>query len=163
MFKIYGITVKIQRSCGEQGTKLTFLPYVVKALVSALKNTQDLTLHSMKKSAKLYTNITGILVLSDTDRGLLVPVVKNADRKSIFQISDEINELAVKARDGKLTSDEMKGATCTISNIGSWWTMVHSSYQPPRSSYLRYWPYCSKPIVKDGEIVAPSISFIIKL
>ena len=63
MFKIYGITVKIQRSCGEQGTKLTFLPYVVKALVSALKNTQDLTLHSMKKSAKLYTNITGILVL----------------------------------------------------------------------------------------------------
>ena len=49
MFKIYGITVKIQRSCGEQGTKLTFLPYVVKALVSALKNTQDLTLHSMKK------------------------------------------------------------------------------------------------------------------
>ena len=103
----------------EQGTKLTFLPYVVKALVSALKNTQDLTLHSMKKSAKLYTNITGILVFADTDRGLLVPVVKNADRKSIFQISDEINELAVKARDGKLTSDEMKGATCTISNIGS--------------------------------------------
>ena len=40
MFKIYGITVKIQRSCGEQGTKLTFLPYVVKALVSALKNTR---------------------------------------------------------------------------------------------------------------------------
>ena len=63
----------------------------------------------------------------DTDRGLLVPVVKNADRKSIFQISDEINELAVKARDGKLTSDEMKGATCTISNIGSggqWFTPV---------------------------------------
>ena len=57
--------------------------------------------------------------MADTDRGLLVPVVKNADRKSIFQISDEINELAVKARDGKLTSDEMKGATCTISNIGS--------------------------------------------
>ena len=128
MFKIYGITVKIQRSCTEQGTKLTFLPYVVKALVSALKNTQHLTLHSMKKLAKLYTNITGILVLPDTDRGLLVPVVKNADRKSIFQISDEINELAVKARDGKLTSDEMKGATCTISNIGSaggqWFTPV---------------------------------------
>ncbi len=42
------------------------------------------------------------------DRGLLVPVVKHADRKSIFQISDEINELAVKARDGKLTADELK-------------------------------------------------------
>ena len=56
-----------------------------------------------------------------------MPVVKNADRKSIFQISDEINELAVKARDGKLTSEEMKAA-CTISNIGSaggqWFTPV---------------------------------------
>ena len=54
--------------------------------------------------------------------------MKHADRKSIFEISDEINELAVKARDGKLTSEEMKGATCTISNIGSaggqWFTPV---------------------------------------
>ena len=82
----------------------------------------------MKKLAKLYTNITGILVLLLILTEALVPVVKNADRKSIFQISDEINELAVKARDGKLTSDEMKGATCTISNIGSaggqWFTPV---------------------------------------
>ena len=58
---------------------------------------------------KHYWNIG---IAADTDRGLLVPVVKHADRKSIFQISDEINELAVKARDGKLTADEMKGATC---------------------------------------------------
>ena len=77
----------------------------------------------------MYTNITGISVsLQILKRGLLVPVVKNADRKSIFQISDEINELAVKARDGKLTSQEMSGATCTISNIGSaggqWFTPV---------------------------------------
>lgn len=54
---------KFKEVAAEQGTKLTFLPYVVKALVSALKNTQHLTLHSMKKLAKLYTNITGILVL----------------------------------------------------------------------------------------------------
>ena len=54
---------KNSKKLTEQGTKLTFLPYVVKALVSALKNTQHLTLHSMKKLAKLYTNITGILVL----------------------------------------------------------------------------------------------------
>ena len=80
--------------------------------------------------------------------------MKHADRKSIFQISDEINELAVKARDGKLTADEMKGATCTISNIGStggqWF---HSVINHP-SSNLRNWPYCQKPIVKDGEIDA---------
>ena len=104
---------KFKEIAAEQGTKLTFLPYVVKALVSALKNTQHLILHSMKKLVKLCINITGISVLRRTlIEGLLVPVVKHADRKSIFQISDEINELAVKARDGKLTADEMKGATC---------------------------------------------------
>ncbi|RZI06352.1 2-oxo acid dehydrogenase subunit E2, partial [Staphylococcus aureus] len=67
-------------------------------------------------------------IAADTDSGLLVTVDKHADRKSIFQISEEINELAVKARDGKFTADEMKGATCTISNIGSaggqWFTPV---------------------------------------
>ena len=51
----------------------------------------------------------------------------------------------------------MKGATCTISNIGSAGGQWFTSYQPPRSSYLRYWPYCSKPIVKDGEIVAAPV------
>ena len=106
----------------------------------------------MKKLEVVHKHYWNIGIAADTDKGLL-PVVKHADRKSIFEISDEINELAVKARDGKLTSEEMKGATC-ISNIGSWWTMVHSSYQSPRSSYLRNWPYRSKPIVKDGEIVA---------
>lgn len=83
----------------------------------------------MKKPGEIvHKHYWNIGIAADTDRGLLVPVVKNADRKSIFQISDEINELAVKARDGKLTSDEMKGATCTISNIGSaggqWFTPV---------------------------------------
>ena len=82
----------------------------------------------MKKRRNCTQTLLEYWYCCDTDRGLLVPVVKNADRKSIFQISDEINELAVKARDGKLTSDEMKGATCTISNIGSaggqWFTPV---------------------------------------
>lgn len=57
---------KFKEVATEQGTKLTFLPYVVKALVSALKNTQHLILHLMKKLAKLYTNIIGILVLQQT-------------------------------------------------------------------------------------------------
>ena len=57
---------KFKEIAAEQGTKLTFLPYVVKALVSALKNTQHLTLHSMKKLVKLFINITGISVLQQT-------------------------------------------------------------------------------------------------
>ncbi len=87
------------------------------------------------------------------------PVVKHADRKSIFQISDEINELAVKARDGKLTADiAMKGATCTISNIGSaggqWFTPVINH---PEVAILGIGRIAQKPIVKDGEIVAAPV------
>src|SRR5690606_38135180 len=109
--------------------KLTYLPYVVKAIVSALKqypilnaSIDDATEEIVQKH---YYNIG---IAADTDKGLLVPVVKNADRKSIFAISAEINELADKARNGKLAPDEMKGASSTISNIGSaggqWFTPV---------------------------------------
>ncbi len=84
--------------------------------------------------------------------------MKHADRKSIFQISDEINELAVKARDGNLTADEMKGATCTISNIGSaggqWFTPVINH---PEVANLGIGRIAQKPIVKDGEIIAAPV------
>ena len=124
---------KFKEIAAEQGTKLTFLPYVVKALVSALKKYPALNTSFNEEAGEVvHKHYWNIGIAADTDKGLLVPVVKHADRKSIFEISDEINELAVKARDGKLTSEEMKGATCTISNIGSaggqWFTPVTVSY-----------------------------------
>ena len=139
--------------------KLTFLPYVVKALVSALKKYPALNTSFNEEAGEIvHKHYWNIGIAADTDRGLLVPVVKNADRKSIFQISDEINELAVKARDGKLTSEEMKGATCTISNIGSaggqWFTPVINH---PEVAILGIGRIAQKPIVKDGEIVAAPV------
>lgn len=147
---------KFKEIAAEQGTKLTFLPYVVKALVSALKKYPALNTSFNEEAGEIvHKHYWNIGIAADTDRGLLVPVVKHADRKSIFQISDEINELAVKARDGKLTSDEMKGATCTISNIGSaggqWFTPVINH---PEVAILGIGRIAQKPIVKDGEIVA---------
>ncbi|TDM12348.1 dihydrolipoamide acetyltransferase family protein [Macrococcus lamae] len=150
---------KFKDVAAEQGIKLTFLPYVVKALVSALKaypalNTSidDATDEVVQKH---YYNIG---IAADTERGLLVPVVKNADRKSIFAISDEINQLAVKARDGKLQGSEMKGASCTISNIGSaggqWFTPVINH---PEVAILGIGRIAQKPIVKDGEIIAAPV------
>ncbi|MEQ6062547.1 dihydrolipoamide acetyltransferase family protein [Staphylococcus saccharolyticus] len=150
---------KFKEIAAEQGTKLTFLPYVVKALVSALKKYPVLNTSFNEEAVevvhKYYWNIG---IATDTDKGLLVPVVKHADRKSIFEISDEINELAVKARDGKLTSVEMKGATCTISNIGSaggqWFTPVINH---PEVAILGIGRIAQKPIVKDGEIIAAPV------
>ncbi|WP_337225609.1 dihydrolipoamide acetyltransferase family protein [Staphylococcus warneri] len=150
---------KFKEIAAEQGTKLTFLPYVVKALVSALKKYPALNTSFNEEAGEIvHKHYWNIGIAADTDRGLLVPVVKHADRKSIFQISDEINELAVKARDGKLTSDEMKGATCTISNIGSaggqWFTPVINH---PEVAILGIGRIAQKPIVKNGEIVAAPV------
>jgi len=150
---------KFKEVAAEQGTKLTFLPYVVKALVSALKKYPALNTSFNEEAGEIvHKHYWNIGIAADTDRGLLVPVVKNADRKSMFAISDEINELAVKARDGKLAADEMKGATCTISNIGSaggqWFTPVINH---PEVAILGIGRIAQKPIVKDGEIVAAPV------
>ena len=150
---------KFKEVAAEQGTKLTFVPYVVKALVSALKKYPALNTSVNEEAGEIvHKHYWNIGIAADTDRGLLVPVVKNADRKSMFAISDEINELAVKARDGKLSADEMKGATCTISNIGSaggqWFTPVINH---PEVAILGIGRIAQKPIVKDGEIVAAPV------
>ncbi|MCD9070558.1 dihydrolipoamide acetyltransferase family protein [Staphylococcus chromogenes] len=150
---------KFKEIAAEQGTKLTFLPYVVKALVSALKKYPALNTSFNEEAGEVvHKHYWNIGIAADTERGLLVPVVKHADRKSIFQISDQINELAVKARDGKLTSEEMKGATCTISNIGSaggqWFTPVINH---PEVAILGIGRIAQKPIVKDGEIIAAPV------
>ncbi|WP_033829356.1 dihydrolipoyllysine-residue acetyltransferase [Bacillus andreraoultii] len=147
---------KFKVVAADKGIKLTFLPYVVKALVSALREypalNQSLDLKTDEIVQKHYFNIG---IAADTDRGLMVPVVKDADRKSMFTISSEINELAGKARDGKLSPNEMRGGSATISNIGSvggqWFTPVLNY---PEVAILGVGRISEKPIVRDGEIVA---------
>ncbi|WLR43293.1 dihydrolipoamide acetyltransferase family protein [Bacillus carboniphilus] len=143
----------------DQGVKLTYLPYVVKALTSALKKypmlNTSLDDNTDEVVQKHYYNIG---IAADTDKGLLVPVVKHADSKAIFEISGEINELATKARDGKLQSAEMKGASCTITNIGSaggqWFTPVINH---PEVAILGIGRIAEKPVVNDGEIVVAPV------
>ena len=140
----------------EREIKLTYLPYVVKALVATLREFPQLNTSLDDATEELiqkhYYNIG---IAADTDRGLMVPVVKNADRKSMFAISNEVNELAGKARDGKLQAAEMKGASCTITNIGSaggqWFTPIINH---PEVAILGVGRISEKPVVKNGEIVA---------
>ncbi|PLS16519.1 branched-chain alpha-keto acid dehydrogenase subunit E2 [Bacillus sp. M6-12] len=143
----------------QKGIKLTFLPYVVKALTSALREFPALnTSLDDATSEIIHKHYYNIGIAADTEKGLLVPVVKDADRKSVFNISNEINELAGKARDGKLAPDEMKGASCTISNIGSaggqWFTPVINH---PEVAILGIGRIAEKAIVKNGEIVAAPV------
>jgi pyruvate dehydrogenase E2 component (dihydrolipoamide acetyltransferase) len=102
---------KFKDVAAAKGIKLTFLPYIVKALTSALREFPALnTSLDDATSEIIHKHYYNIGIAADTEKGLLVPVVKDADRKSVFTISNEINELAGKARDGKIAPNEMKGA-----------------------------------------------------
>ncbi|MEK4535254.1 dihydrolipoamide acetyltransferase family protein [Peribacillus sp. FSL K6-1552] len=150
---------KFKEIAAEKGIKLTFLPYVVKALTSALREFPMLnTSFDDEASEIIHKHYYNIGIAADTDKGLLVPVVKDADRKSTFAISQEINELATKARDGKLAPNEMKGASCSITNIGSaggqWFTPVINH---PEVAILGIGRIAEKAIVRDGEIIAAPV------
>ncbi|MFS0890828.1 dihydrolipoamide acetyltransferase family protein [Peribacillus frigoritolerans] len=150
---------KFKEIAAKKGIKLTFLPYVVKALTSALREFPMLnTSFDDEASEIIHKHYYNIGIAADTDKGLLVPVVKDADRKSTFAISQEINELATKARDGKLAPNEMKGASCSITNIGSaggqWFTPVINH---PEVAILGIGRIAEKAIVRDGEIIAAPV------
>ncbi|GAA0494550.1 pyruvate dehydrogenase complex dihydrolipoyllysine-residue acetyltransferase [Salinibacillus aidingensis] len=150
---------KFKQAALDQDIKLTYLPYVVRALVSTLKKYPTLNTSIDDETDEIvHKHYYNIGIAADTDKGLLVPVVKDADRKSIFETSAEINELAAKARDGKLAPDEMKGASCTITNIGSaggqWFTPVINH---PEVAILGIGRIAEKPVVRDGEVVVAPV------
>ena len=103
-----------------QGAKLTLTAFIVKAVAGACSSFPSLTRRSTTRRREIifkdYCNI-GIAV--DTPRGLIVPVLRNADRKSLITISKELKDLADRARGFKLDLSEMRGGTFTITNVGA--------------------------------------------
>ena len=102
---------------GSASVKVTMLAFLIKACVAALKKFPDFN-SSLDGDALIYKQYFHIGFAADTPNGLMVPVIKDADKKGIFQISAEMSELAKKARDGKLSPAEMSGAGFTISSLG---------------------------------------------
>ena len=105
----------------KSGVKVTMLAFLIKACVAALKKFPDFNSSldfDSDNSALIYKQYYHIGFAADTPNGLMVPVVRDADKKGIFQISQEMAELAKKARDGKLSPAEMTGACFTISSLG---------------------------------------------
>lgn len=150
---------KYKEDAALKGVKLTFLPYVVKALMSALREYPILNASIDDATQEIvYKHYYNIGIAADTDKGLLVPVVKDADRKSLYTIAKEISELATKAREGKLAAQEMKNGSCTITNIGSaggqWFTPVINH---PEVAILGIGRISQKPVVENGEIVVGQV------
>jgi pyruvate dehydrogenase E2 component (dihydrolipoyllysine-residue acetyltransferase) len=139
-----------------KGVKLTLTPFVLKAVVETLKKhpvfNSSLDEVANEIVIKEYFHL-GIAV--DTDQGLMVPVIRNADKKSMLEISKELEQLAAKARDRKISADEMKGGTFTISNQGA---IGGAHFTPivnkPEVAILGLGRGAMKPVVRDGKIEA---------
>ena len=101
----------------KSGIKVTMLAFLIKACVAALKKFPEFN-SSLDGDQLVLKQYFHIGFAADTPNGLMVPVIKDADKKGIFQISQEMGELAKKARDGKLSPAEMSGASFTISSLG---------------------------------------------
>jgi pyruvate dehydrogenase E2 component (dihydrolipoamide acetyltransferase) len=101
----------------KSGVKVTMLAFLIKACVAALKKYPEFN-SSLDGDALVYKNYWHIGFAADTPNGLMVPVIRDCDKKGVLQISQEMGELAKKAREGKLSPAEMTGATFTISSLG---------------------------------------------
>ncbi|MBA2796713.1 dihydrolipoamide acetyltransferase family protein [Streptococcus porcinus] len=111
---------KMKVIAAEKGIKLTFTPYLVKALVAMLKRFPDLNVSiDMDKNEISRHQYYNIGVATDTPRGLMVPMIRNAERKSLFDIAEEISEISQKARDGKLGTADMGKGSISVTNVGA--------------------------------------------
>ncbi|SNR53001.1 pyruvate dehydrogenase E2 component (dihydrolipoamide acetyltransferase) [Lutibacter agarilyticus] len=138
-------------------TKISFNDLVVKACAMALKlhpqvNTEWTNEHT------IYNNHISIGVAVAIEDGLLVPVIPFTDTKSLTQIGAEVKELAIKAKNKKLTPDEMSGSTFTVSNLGMFGVDHFTSIiNQPNSAILSVGGIKQKPVVKNGEIVVGNV------
>src|SRR5579871_4244564 len=140
----------------QKGARLTVTSFVLKAVIAALKK-HPIFNSSLDEAAeeivlKEYYHI-GIAV--DTDGGLIVPVIRDVDKKNLVQISKDLEELAAKARDRKISGDELKGGTFTISNQGG---IGGAHFTPivnrPEVAILGLGKGAMQPSVVDGKIEA---------
>ncbi len=140
----------------QKGARLTLTPFVLKAVVNTLKK------HPMFNSS--LDEVAGEIVLKeyfhigiavDTEQGLIVPVIRDVDRKSLLDLSKELEQLAQKARDRKVTAEELKGGTFTISNQGA---IGGAHFTPiinkPEVAILGLGRGALKPVVREGKIEA---------
>ena len=142
------------------GVKLGFMSFFIKACVNALK-TFPLVNAEVQNDEIIYKNYYNIGVAVGTDKGLVVPVVNNADQMSFADIEKNVLELGTKARDGQLTIDELQGGTFTITNGGIYGSMLSTPIiNPPQSAVLGMHNIIERAVVIDGEILVRPIMYL---
>jgi len=142
------------------GVGLGFMSFFTKAVCAALKEFPSVNA-SLDKDEVIYHDYCDISIAVSTPRGLVVPVIRNADKLSFDQIESEVVRLATRGRDGKLSIEEMTGGTFSITNGGVFGSMLSTPIlNPPQSAILGMHNIVERPVVKNGEVVVRPVMYL---
>ncbi|MFP6796992.1 MAG: 2-oxoglutarate dehydrogenase complex dihydrolipoyllysine-residue succinyltransferase [Pseudomonadales bacterium] len=142
------------------GTRLGYMSFFVRASVEALKRFPAVNA-SIDENDIVYHGYYDIGVAVSTERGLVVPVIRDADALGLAQIEDQVGEYGGKARDGKLSLEDLQGGTFTISNGGVFGSLMSTPVlNPPQTAILGMHKIQDRPVVEDGEIVVRPMMYL---
>jgi 2-oxoglutarate dehydrogenase E2 component (dihydrolipoamide succinyltransferase) len=148
----------------QHGVGLGFMSFFVKAATSALRKYPRVNAYIVGQGAEMeieYHDYADIAVAVGTDKGLVVPVLRNCETLSFAGIEGAIKGFAVRAKDGKLTVDEMTGGTFTISNGGVFGSLMSTPIiNPPQSAVLGLHRIEDRPVVRNGQIVIRPMMYL---
>lgn len=155
MTEVVALRQQAKPKAAEHGVKLTFLPFIIRALVLALKEHPYLNASLDEEAGEIILKHTyNIGIATDTDRGLMVPVVKGADGRDLFDLAAEITRLSDQARGGKIALDDLQEGTFTISSTGNIGGLLATPViNIPEVAILGVTAIRERAVVRDGEIV----------
>jgi pyruvate dehydrogenase E2 component (dihydrolipoamide acetyltransferase) len=151
-----------EKTAEKRGVKLSYLPFVIKALVPALKRYPFFNASvDDEREEIVLKKFYNIGIATNTEQGLVVPVLKDVEHKSIIMLAEEIAKLSEKARAGQLTLDEIQGSTFTITNIGG----IGGLFATPIINYpevaiLGLHKVTKRPVVKDNQVVIRDMTYL---
>tara|TARA_B100001778_G_C18579722_1_gene626838 strand:+ start:56 stop:1357 length:1302 start_codon:yes stop_codon:yes gene_type:complete len=141
-------------------TKLGFMSFFVKSCVVGLQNYPAINAEIQGEEI-VYKNYYNISIAVGTDRGLVVPVIRNTDELSFAEIESNIAQLGQKARDGKITIEDLQGGTFTITNGGIYGSMLSTPIlNPPQSAVLGMHNIIERPVVVNGNVIVRPIMYL---
>ena len=144
----------------KHGVGLGFMSFFTLAVVRALELYPDVN-SMIDGDYKITYDYIDISIAVSGPKGLMVPVIRNAENLTFRGVEAEVKRLAIRARDGQITVDEMTGGTFTISNGGVFGSMLSTPIiNPPQSGILGMHNIVERPIVKDGEIVIAPVMYV---
>ena len=160
--QLKALRARLKPSAEKQGVKLTFLPFIVKAVVAALKKHPILNSALDETTNELvYRKFYNIGIAASTDAGLMVPVVKDADRRSLLDIAREIERVGTDAKNGKSKMEDLTGSTFTITSLGTDGGLFATPIiNFPEVGILGVHQMKQKPVVKDGQIVIGDVMLL---